>query len=153
MFGKSRIKYSTNLSVRRLGWWLDHKCLGSLLFPGNLLLFSFLGCKVVHSSESYTWSRVKEPSSRLIVLSPFLRISMASRILLEKVFESMSRMLASSQLIMCFSWTTWSVIADLCCSVVDAFLYTLGTISDRKFQRSLFSEPKDFSVYSERTSL
>ena len=56
MFGKSRKKILTNFSFCPLGWWLDHKCLGSLLLPGNLL-FSFLGCEVVHSSEAYViWS-------------------------------------------------------------------------------------------------
>ena len=43
------------------------------------MLFSFLGCKVVHSSESYTSSRVNEPSSRLIALAADVKFTRANR--------------------------------------------------------------------------
>ena len=38
----------TDFSFRHLAWWLDHKCFGSLLLPGNLpmMVVSFPGCKV-----------------------------------------------------------------------------------------------------------
>ena len=37
----------TDSSFCHLAWWLDHKCFGSLLLPGNLpmMVVSFPGCK------------------------------------------------------------------------------------------------------------
>ena len=97
-------------------------------FPGKLVVI-LLPTVRSYTQQWITWSRVNEPSSRLIALAPFLRISLASRILLENVFESLSRILASAHLMMWFSWATWSVIADLCCSVVDAFLFALVNLT------------------------
>ena len=59
MFGKSRIKYSQTLTFAILADGLITSVLVHCFSWKNLLLFFFLGCKVVHSSESYTWSRVR----------------------------------------------------------------------------------------------
>ena len=59
-------------------------------------------------------------------MASFLRISMDSRIFLEYRLESLSRILAFSQSMMWLAWATWSVMADLCCSLVQAFLAALN---------------------------
>ena len=77
---------------------------------------------VLSSSELYTWSRENSSSSRLSALVPRFRICIVSFTFLVKELESLSMILSPSQSIRWFSWATWSVIADLCCSEVEVFL-------------------------------
>ena len=58
-------------------------------------------------------------------MAPFLRISTDSQIFLENGLASLSRIFALSQSMTWLAWATWSVMADLCCSLVDAFLAAL----------------------------
>ena len=99
---------------------------------------SFPASWVLNSSGLYTWSRECRPSSRLSAFVPRLRIWIASLTFLVRGLESLSMILVSSQSIRWFSWATWSVIADLCCSVVDDFLMALVNFFSAIFSESFW---------------
>ena len=63
------------------------------------------------------------PLSRLIAVVPFFRISMDSRVFLGNELGFLSSIFAFFQLMVWLDWAIGSIMADLCYSMVETFLW------------------------------